>query len=89
MVGLVQLDRSVEEPAWKFEPSAQSRPSWVTKADRYDAHHSDGWISAHREKLRYLRREKHWLRQEREILAKAAVWFAQPIGSIPSGSSSS
>ena len=36
-----------------------------------------------------LRQEIKQLRQEREILAKAAAWFARETGSIPPRSSSS
>jgi transposase len=41
------------------------------------------------EELARLRRENRQLRQERDILAKAAAWFARETGTIPSGSSGS
>jgi transposase len=39
--------------------------------------------------LRRLRRENKTLREERDILKKAAAWFARETGSIPSTDSSS
>ena len=89
MVELVRSGRSPEELAREFEPSAQSIRNWVGQADRDEGRSHDGLTSAEREELRRLRRENRRLRQEREILAKAAAWFARETGSIPSGSSSS
>ena len=37
----------------------------------------DGLTSAERDELRRLRKENRQLRTERDILAKAAAWFAQ------------
>jgi transposase len=89
MVELVRAGRSPEELGREFEPSAQAIRNWVAQADRDEGRRSDGVTSQEREELRRLRRENRQLRQEREILAKAAAWFARETGSIPSGSSSS
>ena len=93
IVELVRAGRSPEELAREFEPSAQAIRNWVAQADRDEGRRSDSLTSPEREELRRLRRENRQLRQEREILAKAAAWFARETGSIPpntgGGSSSS
>ncbi len=89
MVELVRAGRSPEELAREFEPSAQAIRTWVQQAERDGGQRDDGLTSLEREELRRLRREVRQLRQEREILAKAAAWFARETGSIPSGPSSS
>lgn len=45
--------------------------------------------SAEREELIRLRRENHRLRQERDILSKAAAWFARESKANPNGFSGS
>ena len=42
-----------------------------------------------RDELARLRRENKQLRVERDILSRAAAWFARETGAIPSGSSGS
>ena len=42
-----------------------------------------------RDELIRLRRENKQLRQERDILSRAAAWFARETGAVPSGSSNS
>jgi transposase len=61
----------------EFEPSAQSVRIWVAQADQDQGLRNDGLKTDEREELSRLRREVRTLKQEREILAKAAAWFAQ------------
>lgn len=89
MIELVRAGRSPEDLAEQFEPSAQAIRNWVQQADRDEGRRADGLTSAERDELSRLRRENRQLRQERDILAKAAAWFAREAGAIPSGSSNS
>ena len=89
MVELVRSGRNPEELAKEFEPSAQSMRNWVCQMDLDEGRRSDGLTSSEKEELGQLRRENRRLKQEREILAKAAAWFARETGSVPDKSSSS
>ena len=90
MVELVRVGRTPEELSREFEPSAQAIRNWVAQADRDEGRRGDGLTTPERAELRRLKRENRRLRQEREILAKAAAWFARETGSVPpKGSSSS
>jgi len=90
MVDLVRSGRTPEELSREYEPTAQAIWNWVRQADRDGGVRRDeGLPSSEREELSRLRRENRQLRQERDILAKAAAWFARETGTIPSGSSSS
>jgi transposase len=88
MVELVRSGRTPEDLAKEFEPTAQSIRNWVKQADIDEGRRQDGLTTKEREELRKLRRENKRLREEREILAKAAAWFARETGSIPSEDSS-
>src|ERR1700748_820128 len=77
MVDLVRSGRTPEERAREFEPTAQSMSTWVKQTERDAGKRIDGPTSAERDELVRLRRENHRLRQERDILAKAAGWFAR------------
>lgn len=77
MVELVRAGRTPEELSREFEPSAQSISNWVAQADRDAGNRKDGMTSSEREELRRLRKENRQLKLEREILSKAAAWFAQ------------
>ncbi len=89
MIDLVRVGRTPESLSREFEPTAQTIHNWVRQADRDEGRRDDGATSAEREELRRLRRDNKRLRQEREILAKAAAWFAQETDSVPPKSSSS
>ncbi|WP_232474886.1 transposase [Neoroseomonas rubea] len=88
MVELVRSGRTPEELSREFELTAQSIWNWVRQAERDDGTRKDGGVTTQDlEELSKLRRENHRLRQERDILAKAAAWFARE--RTPSGSSNS
>ncbi len=89
VVELVRSGRTPSELARDYEPTAQTICNWVAQADRDTGVRSDGLTSIEHEELRRLRKENRQLREEREILAKAAAWFAQETHSIPQKSSSS
>ena len=68
---------SPEDLAREFEPTAQSISNWVAQADRDAGRRTDGLTTAERAELTRLRRENRQLKVERDILSKAAAWFAQ------------
>jgi transposase len=90
MVELVRSGRTPEELSREFEPSAQSIRNWVLQSGRVEGSGPETSLAgAEHEELQRLRRENRRLREEREILAKAAAWFARETGSVPSRSSDS
>lgn len=88
MVELIRAGRTPEELAREFEPSAQAIRNWVEQAEHDDGRPGDGVTSAERQELQRLRRENRQLKQEREILKKAAAWFARESGTLPENGSS-
>lgn len=92
MIELVRAGRDPEDLSREFEPTSQSIRNWVAQADRSERRREekgDATSGAEREELVRLRREVRQLRLERDILSKAAAWFARETGTIPSGSSGS
>jgi transposase len=89
IIDLVRAGRSPEELAQEFEPTAQTIYNWIAQADRDAGKRHDGLTTTEREELTRLRRENRQLRLEREILAKAAAWFARETGTVPDKGSSS
>ena len=89
LVQLVRSGRSPEALAREFEPSAQTIRNWAAQADRDAGRRPDGLTTDERLELHELRRDNARLREEREILKKAAAWFAQESKAAPNGSSNS
>ena len=89
MVELVRAGRTPEDLSREFEPTAQAIWNWVRQADRDEGRRLDRPSSAEREEQSRRRRENRLLRQERDILAKAAAWFARKTDVTASGSSNS
>jgi transposase len=95
MVELVRAGRDPADLAREFEASAQAIRNWVAQAGRQEGRRdgnpatvADTVLSAaEREELARLRRANKQLRLERDILSRAAAWFARETGAVPSGSS--
>ena len=87
MVALVRAGRTPQELSREFEPSGEAIRNWVRQADLDEGRRTDGLTTAERDEFRRLRRENKRLKMEREILAKAAAWFAQD--TVPPRSSDS
>jgi transposase len=87
LVELVRAGRTAESLSRQYGVSAPAIRNWVRQADLDDGRRADGLTTAEREELGRLRRENKALREEREILKKAAAWFAQE--SAPKKSSGS
>ena len=88
MVDLVRSGRSPEALAREFEPTAQAIRSGVKQDDLDQGRREDGLSTEERAELRRLRRENRQLRMDREILAKAAAWFARETETPPGSSRS-
>jgi transposase-like protein len=81
---LARGGRGITALAREFEPTVETIRQWVKQAGLDEGLRSDGLTTTEREELNRLRREIRVLREEREILAKAAAWFAQETGATPS-----
>jgi transposase len=89
LVELARAGRPIQQLAREFEPTANAIRKWVKQAGLDEGLRSDGLTTSEREELNRLRRENRVLREEREILSKAAAWFATETGSVPSRRSNS
>ena len=84
MIELVRSGRSPESLSKEFEPTAQAIRNWFAQAERDAGRRRDeGVTTAEREELNRPRRENRQLKLEREILSKAAAWFARETDVIP------
>ena len=95
---MARAGRDPADLARELEPSAQAIRNWVARADRQGGcrearpchRGADAALSAiKRDELARLRREVRLLRVERDVLSRAAAWFARETGTMPSGSSGS
>jgi len=77
-VALVRREgRSIRDVAESLGVSEQSLRAWLKRTQLDEGERHDGLTSDQREELRRLQRENRRLRQEREILKRAAAFFAR------------
>ncbi len=98
---IIDLARAGRDPvslSKEFEPTAETIRKWVVAAGRQEGGREKGDAQTaagdalnptERDELARLRRENKQLRVERDILSRAAAWFARETGAVPSGSSGS
>lgn len=86
---LVRAGRTPNELAREFEPSGETIRQWVKQAELDAGERTDGLTREEKTELAHLRKENKRLRLEREILKKAAAWFAQEMNALPPRSSDS
>lgn len=89
ILDLVRAGRTPESLSKEFKVSAQSIRNWDRQAALDAGRRTDGLTTEEREELTRLRREVRTLREEREILKKAAAWFAKETTSNPKKGSDS
>ena len=89
MIELARPGRSPESLAKEFEPTAQAIRNWVAQAERDAGRRDDDVTTEERDEINRLRRENRQLKLERDILSKAAAWFARETDVIPPKDSNS
>jgi transposase len=72
-------EKSIRQLAYELGISDQTLRNWINQV-QVDRGEREGLTTEEREELRRLRRENKILRQEREILKKAAAFFAKEDG---------
>ena len=76
-VQMVRSGRTVQEVSTALGMTAQSLRTWI-KQEGLDRHErDDGVTSAEREELRHLRKDNARLKQERDLLKRAAAFFTR------------
>ena len=83
ILDLARAGRTPASLAREFEPTETTIRNWVAQAARDAGVRTDGLTTDERKELNQLRREVRTLREERDILKKAAAWFAQETDATP------
>jgi transposase len=89
IIALGRAGRRPEDLATEFEVANQTVRNWIRQADLDTGKRADGLTSEERTELFTLRKKVKQLTIEREILSKAAAWFARETETLPKRSSDS
>lgn len=77
VVELHRAGRTTASLVKEFGVSDLTIRTWVKQADLDSGRRKDGLTTEEKQELAQLRRENARLREERDILKRAAAWFAQ------------
>lgn len=88
MIELVRQGHSADMLAKEYEPTPGTIRAWVKQADIEEGF-TEGLTAEDRTEISRLQRQVRVLEEEKEILAKAAAWFAEETGVTPRGRSRS
>jgi transposase-like protein len=77
IIELARSGRTLSSLAKEFGVTDNSIRNWLRQADLDTGRRTDGLTSEEKQELARLRKENARLREERDILEKAAAWFAQ------------
>ena len=83
MIEMVKEGRRPADLAREFGVSTSTIWKWVKQAELDTGERKDGLTTDEKAELAKLRRENRVLREERDILSKAAAWFAQEAAPTP------
>jgi transposase len=86
---LIRSGKSANAVAHEFEISRQTIANWQKQDDLHAGRRTDGLTTEESAEVTKLRRKVRELEMERDILKKAAAWFARETDSIPTKSSNS
>lgn len=86
---LVRSGRSVNAVAGEFEIARQTIMNWLKQDDLDAGRRHDGLTTEDQLEIRRLKKRIKDLEFERDVLKKAAAWFARETGSIPNNDSNS
>jgi len=77
IVELAKAGRKPSSLAKEFRVTDTTVRNWLRQVDLDQGRRTDGLTTEEKQELARLRRENARLREERDILEKAAAWFAQ------------
>jgi transposase-like protein len=77
VIELARSGRTHQSLTREFGVTGTTIRNWLRQADLDEGRRKDGVTSDEKQELARLRKENERLREEQEILKKAAAWFAQ------------
>ncbi len=89
VIELARAGKKFDELVTQFDLARRPCGTGIRQAELDGGRRTDGLTSTERNELAKLRKENRQLKLEREILSKAAAWFARETDSIPPRSSNS